>query len=255
MNTNGIQISQEPATGRLYYRDEVLDAYPEILNPQFKENPPCNSQPTKNGNKPSSGGTTTPAKSRTAARKRTSTRTTSKVAANAPTSAESCPTALPSAADTTTTSTTAETSGSGSSLSSPSHAVAPTTTAPESQNRVRTKWNPDYVLEYFKKVGIKDHCYPEFRFHPVRRWRFDYAFPDKKVYLEVDGGIFGFYVTNKTTGERKLVVGGHNYGGQIRNEHAKRNAATVMGWRGVWCEPKFLLGDMTLRILKEALGY
>lgn len=110
-------------------------------------------------------------------------------------------------------------------------------------------------MEYFKQVGIKDLCVVEYRFHPVRRWRFDYAFPDKKVYLEVDGGIFGFYVTNKTTGERKLILGGHNYGGQIRNEHAKRNAATVMGWRGVWCEPKFLLGDMTLRILKEALGY
>ena len=108
---------------------------------------------------------------------------------------------------------------------------------------MRIKWNTDYVLEYFKRVGIKDRCYPEYRFHPVRRWRFDYAFPDKKVYLEVDGGIFPFYVTDKATGERKLIVGGHNYGGQIRNEHAKRNAATQMGWRGVWCEPKWLLGD------------
>jgi len=116
------------------------------------------------------------------------------------------------------------------------------------------KWNPDYVLEYFKKVGIKERCVVEYRFHPVRRWRFDYAFPDKKVYLEVDGGIFGFYVTNKITGERKLIVGGHNYGGQIRNEHEKRNAATLMGWRGLWCEPKFLLGHETIRILKEALG-
>jgi len=214
-----------------------------------------NAQQTVIGNNECSVETTTPAKSRTVARKRTSTRTTSKRAVSAPTSEESCPTALPSAVDTTITSTTERTSGNASSQSSNTPEASRASAAPESRYRVRMKWNPDYVLEYFKKVGIKDRCVVEYRFHPVRRWRFDYAFPDKKVYLEVDGGIFPFYVTDKTTGERKLIVGGHNYGGQIRNEHAKRNAATLMGWRGVWCEPKWLLGDMTLRILKEALGH
>ena len=214
-----------------------------------------NAQPTVNGSSEFCTGTTTPAKSRRAVRKRTSTRTTLNLDDKRRLSAEESPTASRSAERTTTTSTTSPKNGSGSELFSRNEEPKGTSQVPETRYRVRTKWNPDYVLEYFKKVGIKDRCYPEFRFHPVRPWRFDYAFPDKKVYLEVDGGIFGFYVTNKTTGERKLIVGGHNYGGQIRNEHAKRNAATVMGWRGVWCEPKWLLGDMTLRILKEALGY
>jgi len=214
-----------------------------------------NAVTTSNGNNVSSAGTTTPAKSRRVARKQTSTPTTLNLDDKRQLSAAPSPTASPSAARIITTSTTSPMNGSDSKPSSPSAEPKATSQVPETRYRVRTKWNPDYVLEYFKKVGIKDRCYPEYRFHPVRRWRFDYAFPDKKVYLEVDGGIFGFYVTNKTTGERKLIVGGHNYGGQIRNEHAKRNAATVMGWRGVWCEPKFLLGDMTLRILKEALGY
>jgi hypothetical protein len=30
----------------------------------------------------------------------------------------------------------------------------------------------------------------EHRFHPVRRWRFDAAFPARKVAVELDGGIF-----------------------------------------------------------------
>ncbi len=31
---------------------------------------------------------------------------------------------------------------------------------------------------------------PEYRFHPTRKWRMDFAFPEHKLGLEVDGGIF-----------------------------------------------------------------
>ncbi|MBS3945298.1 MAG: hypothetical protein KGZ42_07365 [Melioribacter sp.] len=30
----------------------------------------------------------------------------------------------------------------------------------------------------------------EFRFHPVRKWRFDFALPNKKVAIEFEGGVF-----------------------------------------------------------------
>ena len=30
---------------------------------------------------------------------------------------------------------------------------------------------------------------PELRFHKTRKWRFDYAWPDRKLFLEVDGGV------------------------------------------------------------------
>ena len=29
---------------------------------------------------------------------------------------------------------------------------------------------------------------PEYRFHPTRKWRFDYAWPENKIALEVEGG-------------------------------------------------------------------
>ena len=31
---------------------------------------------------------------------------------------------------------------------------------------------------------------PEYRFHPVRRWRFDFANPEYKVAIEFEGGIW-----------------------------------------------------------------
>jgi hypothetical protein len=31
---------------------------------------------------------------------------------------------------------------------------------------------------------------PEYRFHPVRKWRIDYAFPDQKLAIEIVGGAF-----------------------------------------------------------------
>jgi very-short-patch-repair endonuclease len=58
----------------------------------------------------------------------------------------------------------------------------------------------------------------EFRFHPVRKWPFDFAWPAYKVAVEMDGGIF---------------IGGkaHASGPGIHADHAKRNTAAEMGWR------------------------
>ncbi len=52
---------------------------------------------------------------------------------------------------------------------------------------------------------------------PDRQWRFDFAWPEQKVAVEIDGGIF--------------VHGGHNRGMQITADHEKANYATMRGWR------------------------
>jgi len=57
----------------------------------------------------------------------------------------------------------------------------------------------------------------EFRFHPVRRWRFDFAWPDRKLAAEVDGGTW--------------VGGRHSRGAGAKNDCDKQNAATALGWR------------------------
>lgn len=54
----------------------------------------------------------------------------------------------------------------------------------------------------------------EHRFHPTRKWRFDFAFPSVKLAIEIDG-----------------QGGGHSRVKAVRDECEKYNAAVLLGWR------------------------
>ena len=53
----------------------------------------------------------------------------------------------------------------------------------------------------------------EYRFHDTRRWRFDFAWPDIKLAVEIDG-----------RGRHQTVVG-------CRSDCEKANEAIRLGWR------------------------
>ena len=57
----------------------------------------------------------------------------------------------------------------------------------------------------------------EYRFHPVRKWRFDYAWTEQKVALEQEGGVFR--------------GGRHTSGVGFVKDMEKYNTATMLGWR------------------------
>lgn len=57
-------------------------------------------------------------------------------------------------------------------------------------------------------VFVREH-----RFHPTRLWRFDIAFPEQKVAIEIDG-----------RGRHQTVDG-------VRKDCEKLNEAARMGWR------------------------
>ena len=80
---------------------------------------------------------------------------------------------------------------------------------------------------------------PEFRFHPVRMWRFDMAFVPQKVAIEVQGGLF----TN----------GRHSRGAALLKEHEKLNTAATLGWRILYRTPQNLTTMTTVDLLKQAL--
>lgn len=100
-------------------------------------------------------------------------------------------------------------------------------------------YNPAIVTAFFKSFGIPAPEY-EFKFHPERKWRFDLAWPKHLLYLECDGGVW--------------VYGGHNRGVQMKKDWEKRNAATALGWRGLWVEPKEMTMTETAEMIKRSLS-
>lgn len=73
-----------------------------------------------------------------------------------------------------------------------------------------------------------------------RRWRFDYAWPERQVALEQEGGIF--------TGGR------HTRGAGFLRDMAKYNEAAAMGWCVLRCTPGTLYSEATLDWIKRALN-
>lgn len=57
----------------------------------------------------------------------------------------------------------------------------------------------------------------EHRFHPVRKWRFDFAWPQHGLAAEVEGGVF--------------VRGRHNRPSGFIGDCEKYNAAVALDWR------------------------
>lgn len=88
---------------------------------------------------------------------------------------------------------------------------------------------------------LKQECVKEFKFHPTRKWRFDYALPEHKIAVEVEGGVW--------TGGRHTSPKG------FLNDMEKYNTATLMGWRVFRTIPDELCTNATLQLIREAIAY
>lgn len=80
----------------------------------------------------------------------------------------------------------------------------------------------------------------EVRFHPVRKWRFDLAWRDKMVAMEVDGAVY----TN----------GRHTRGLGFEADCEKTNEAQLMGWKVLRYSTGQVRDGMPLNDLKRALS-
>lgn len=60
----------------------------------------------------------------------------------------------------------------------------------------------------------------EYKFHPIRKWRFDFAWPKIKLAVEIDGGTFG----------GTKMLGNHAIGKRYQEDCIKSNAAQLDGW-------------------------
>jgi hypothetical protein len=100
------------------------------------------------------------------------------------------------------------------------------------------KYDQKIVTAYLLEQGIPAPVY-EYKFHPVRRWRFDLCWLPQRLALEVQGGIF--------------VRGRHSRGAALLKEWDKLNTAAGMGWRLLYCQPRDLCTDAAAEYIRNAL--
>lgn len=82
---------------------------------------------------------------------------------------------------------------------------------------------------------------PEFRFHPIRRWRFDFAIPELLIAVEVEGGVWTY--------------GRHNRAEGFLRDMQKYNSAAAFGWRILRCQPDGLLAEEFIDLVGRACEF
>lgn len=80
----------------------------------------------------------------------------------------------------------------------------------------------------------------EFTFAPPRKWRFDVAWPEARLAVEIDGGVF--------------CGGRHSRGAGYRADAQKLNTATLLGWRVLRVLPEQVRSLECLTYILPALG-
>ena len=97
----------------------------------------------------------------------------------------------------------------------------------------------EHVLAYLLRVNNLPQGEAEYQFHPTRKWRFDRAYPDVKLGIEVEGGMW--------TKSR------HRTGEGYTKDCEKYNQAVLLGWRVLRFTRSMLEDGSAIETIKEAL--
>lgn len=115
------------------------------------------------------------------------------------------------------------------------------TNAEKQLRREEAAFRRRMFFEALDRAGIERPEW-EYEFHPHRRWRFDYAWPNAgRLALEVDGGLF--------------VNGRHNRGEAMIATMEKMNTAASEGWRVLYTTPDKLTSKVLLHFIRESLEH
>jgi hypothetical protein len=99
-------------------------------------------------------------------------------------------------------------------------------------------YNPKMVSAYFVDCGLPKPQF-EIRHIPDRKFRLDVGWPDKKIGIEIQGGIW--------------VGLGHARRTNIRRDMTKNNLQILNGWKVLEVEPRELLTKETVEMIKAII--
>lgn len=91
------------------------------------------------------------------------------------------------------------------------------------------------------EIELKLDVWPEYYFTTERLYRLDYAIPQFKIAIEVNGGI---HMRGKS---------GHSSGKGIKRDMDKANLLNINGWTLIQVEPNELLTIKVIDLIKKAI--
>ena len=100
------------------------------------------------------------------------------------------------------------------------------------------------VLEFHLTSTNAPAFVREYQFHPERKWRFDFAWPDSKYMLAVE--CEGLQPPN--------LKSRHTTNAGFSEDCVKYNAAALLGWRVLRYTMPMIRSGEALRQIEEALG-
>lgn len=120
----------------------------------------------------------------------------------------------------------------------------------DSAGRVRGAEKPcedDAIGFQCRALGLPEPV-REHRFHPVRMWKFDWAWPDRLVALEQEGIVY----PPKGSGDHRLG-GRHASVKGFRGDIEKYGEAFALGWRVLRCLPEQVTSGQAMLWIEPVL--
>jgi hypothetical protein len=123
------------------------------------------------------------------------------------------------------------------------------------------QYNAKVVLEFWRALWLPA-AQPEFKFHPDRQWRFDFAFASYELRVTSDKQNKKAANSSLITHHSSLAIevqggiwtrGRHTRGAALKLEWEKLNTAAILGWRILYCEPREILTVKFAETILEAL--
>ena len=122
--------------------------------------------------------------------------------------------------------------------------------------------NAKLVIRLWEAQGLP-RALAEHRFHPERKWRFDFAFPNYHSIITDREGNEVTTVTLSSPGHGGVAVevqggiwtkGRHTRGAALVKEWEKLNTAAAMGWRVLFVAPGKETSTDFVTLLEQALN-
>jgi very-short-patch-repair endonuclease len=100
--------------------------------------------------------------------------------------------------------------------------------------------DPERVFVFqLRAAGILDY-HQEYTFAYPRRWRFDFCWPDARLAVEIEGGVWS--------------GGRHTRGSGFVKDLEKYNQATILGWKLLRVTSAMIEDGTALALVEQALA-